>query len=209
MYIPRHFSVTDEIAQEFLRKTSSGHLITNTEAGLLATFIPVHFRPSTNSLIGHLARGNEQWSKPSIKESLFIATSIDSYISPTWYASKKEHGKVVPTWDYMMAHIYGELSIHDDVEWLRSAVSELTDSFESSRPKPWKLADAPEDYVAGQLRAIVGVELKVNRLEVSFKMSQNKTKDDVDGVIAGLMADDKREIAEKVDQLFPSKKKEL
>ena len=136
MYIPRHFSVTDEIAQEFLRKTSSGHLITNTEAGLLATFIPVHFRPSTNSLIGHLARGNEQWSKPSIKESLFIATSIDSYISPTWYASKKEHGKVVPTWDYMMAHMYGELSIHDDVEWLRSAVSELTDSFESSRPKP-------------------------------------------------------------------------
>jgi transcriptional regulator len=109
----------------------------------------------------------------------------------------------------MMAHIYGELSIHDDVEWLRSAVSELTDSFEGSRPKPWKLADAPEDYVAGQLRAIVGVELKVNRLEVSFKMSQNKTKDDVDGVIAGLMADDKREIAEKIDQLFPSKKKEL
>ena len=207
MYIPRHFSVTDEIAQEFLRKTSSGHLITNTEAGLLATFIPVHFRPSTNSLIGHLARGNEQWSKPSIKESLFIATSIDSYISPTWYASKKEHGKVVPTWDYMMAHIYGDLSIHDDVEWLRSAVSELTDSFESSRPKPWKLDDAPEDYVAGQLRAIVGVELKVNRLEVSFKMSQNKTKEDLDGVIAGLRSDGKTSVADYVESLRPEDKK--
>jgi transcriptional regulator len=207
MYIPRHFSVTDEIAQEFLRKTSSGHLVTNTEAGLLATFIPVHFRPSTNSLIGHLARGNEQWSKPSIKESLFIATSIDSYISPTWYASKKEHGKVVPTWDYMMAHIYGELSIHDDVEWLRSAVSELTDSFEGSRPKPWKLADAPEDYVAGQLRAIVGVELKVNRLEVSFKMSQNKTKEDLDGVIAGLRSDGKTSVADLVESLRPEDKK--
>jgi transcriptional regulator len=207
MYIPRHFSVTDEIAQEFLRKTSSGHLITNTEAGLLATFIPVHFRPSTNSLIGHLARGNEQRSKPSIKESLFIATSIDSYISPSWYASKKEHGKVVPTWDYMMAHIYGELSIHDDVEWLRSAVSELTDSFERSRPIPWKLADAPEDYVAGQLRAIVGVELKVNRLEVSFKMSQNKTKEDIDGVIAGLRSDGKTSVADHVEDLRPEDKK--
>ena len=207
MYIPRHFSVTDEIAQEFLRKTSSGHLVTNTEAGLLATFIPVHFRPSTNSLIGHLARGNEQWSKPSIKESLFIATSIDSYISPSWYASKKEHGKVVPTWDYMMAHIYGELSIHDDVEWLRSAVSELTNSFEGSRPKPWKLADAPEDYVAGQLRAIVGVELKVNRLEVSFKMSQNKTKEDLDGVIAGLRSDGKTSVADLVESLRPEDKK--
>lgn len=207
MYIPRHFSVTDEIAQEFLRKTSSGHLVTNTEAGLLATFIPVHFRPSTNSLIGHLARGNEQWSKPAIKESLFIATSIDSYISPSWYASKKEHGKVVPTWDYMMAHIYGELSIHDDVEWLRSAVSELTNSFEGSRPKPWKLADAPEDYVAGQLRAIVGVELKVNRLEVSFKMSQNKTKEDLDGVIAGLRSDGKTSVADLVESLRPEDKK--
>lgn len=207
MYIPRHFSVTDEIAQEFLRKTSSGHLVTNTESGLLATFIPVHFRPSTNSLIGHLARGNEQRSKPAIKESLFIATSIDSYISPTWYASKKEHGKVVPTWDYMMAHIYGELSIHDDVEWLRSAVSELTDSFESARPKPWKLADAPEDYVAGQLRAIVGVELKVNRLEVSFKMSQNKTKEDLDGVIAGLRSDGKTSVADLVESLRPEEKK--
>ena len=207
MYIPRHFSVTDEIAQEFLRKTSSGHLVTNTETGLLATFIPVHFRPSTNSLIGHLARGNEQWSKPAIKESLFIATSIDSYISPTWYASKKEHGNVVPTWDYMMAHIYGELSIHDDVEWLRSAVSELTNSFEGSRPKPWKLADAPEDYVAGQLRAIVGVELKVNRLEVSFKMSQNKTKEDLDGVIAGLRSDGKTSVADLVESMRPEDKK--
>ena len=207
MYIPRHFSVTDEIAQEFLRKTSSGHLITNTEAGLLATFIPVHFRPSTNSLIGHLARGNEQWSKPAIKESLFIATSIDSYISPSWYASKKEHGKVVPTWDYMMAHIYGELSIHDDVEWLRSAVSELTNSFEGSRPKPWKLEDAPEDYVAGQLRAIVGVELKVSRLEVSFKMSQNKTKADLDGVIAGLRTDNRDNVASEIEGLRPEDKK--
>ena len=207
MYIPRHFSVTDEIAREFLAKTTSGHLVTNTSDGLLATFIPVHFRPATDSLIGHLARGNEQWSQPAHGETLFIATAIDSYISPTWYASKKEHGKVVPTWDYMMAHIYGELSIHDDVEWLRAAVSELTDSFEQNRSQPWKVSDAPEDYVAGQLRAIVGVELKVSRLEVSFKMSQNKTKADLDGVIAGLSTDGKSQIASLVDQLRPDDKK--
>ena len=207
MYIPRHFSVTDEIAREFLAKTTSGHLVTNTAEGLRATFIPVHFRSSTDSLVGHLARGNEQWSQPAHGETLFIATTIDSYISPTWYASKKEHGKVVPTWDYMMAHIYGELSIHDDVEWLRAAVSELTDSFEQTRSQPWKVSDAPEDYVAGQLRAIVGVELKVSRLEVSFKMSQNKTKADLDGVIAGLTTDGKSQIASLVDQLRPDDKK--
>mgnify|MGYP006272005899 FL=1 len=207
MYIPRHFSVTDEIAREFLAKTTSGHLVTNTAEGLRATFIPVHFRSSTDSLVGHLARGNEQWSQPAHGETLFIATTIDSYISPTWYASKKEHGKVVPTWDYMMAHIYGELSIHDDVEWLRAAVSELTDSFEQTRSQPWQVSDAPEDYVAGQLRAIVGVELKVSRLEVSFKMSQNKTKADLDGVIAGLTTDGKSQIASLVDQLRPDDKK--
>ena len=102
----------------------------------------------------------------------------------------------------------GELSIHDDVEWLRTAVSELTDSFEQSRSKPWKVSDAPEDYVAGQLRAIVGVELKVSRLEVSFKMSQNKTKADLDGVIAGLTAEGKREIAEKIAHYIPPEKRE-
>ena len=105
------------------------------------------------------------------------------------------------------SHIYGELSIHDDVEWLRAAVSELTDSFEQTRSQPWKVSDAPEDYVAGQLRAIVGVELKVSRLEVSFKMSQNKTKADLDGVIAGLTTDGKSQIASLVNQLRPDDKK--
>ena len=103
----------------------------------------------------------------------------------------------------MLAHVYGELIIHDDVDWLRKAVSNLTDSFEAGRAKPWKLDDAPEDYVAGQLRAIVGVELKVARLEVSFKMSQNKTKADLDGVIDGLRADNREDAASKVEDLRP------
>lgn len=203
MYIPRHFSVEDPVAQEFLANLKSGHLITNTAQGMLSTMIPVTFDKADRSIIGHVARGNSQWSEKTNQEALFISAPVDSYISPSWYASKQEHGKVVPTWDYMLAHVYGDLIIHDDVDWLRIAVSNLTDSFEAGRAKPWKLDDAPEDYVAGQLRAIVGVEIKVARLEVSFKMSQNKTKVDLDGVIDGLRADNREDAARKVEDLRP------
>jgi transcriptional regulator len=206
MYIPRHFAVEDSVAQTFLANLKSGHLVTNTTQGILSTMIPVTFDVKNNSIIGHLARGNSQWSEKTNQDALFISAPVDAYISPSWYASKIEHGKVVPTWDYMLAHVYGELIIHDDVDWLRTAVSDLTDSFESKRSKPWKLDDAPEDYVAGQLRAIVGIELKVSRLEVSFKMSQNKTKADLDGVIAGLHADQRIDASEKVAELRPEEK---
>ncbi|MCX6445716.1 MAG: FMN-binding negative transcriptional regulator [Actinobacteria bacterium] len=201
MYIPRHFSIEDPAAQQFLENLKSGHLVTNTSQGMLSTMIPVTFDKTLHSIIGHVARGNSQWSEKTTQDAIFISAPVDSYISPSWYASKQEHGKVVPTWDYMLAHVYGELIIHDDVDWLRKAVSNLTDSFEAGRTKPWKLDDAPEDYVAGQLRAIVGVELKVARLEVSFKMSQNKTKDDLDGVIAGLRADNREDVAIRVEDL--------
>ena len=207
MYIPRHYSIEDPAAQQFLENLKSGHLVTNTAQGMLSTMIPVTFDKTDRSIIGHVARGNSQWSEKTNQEALFISAPVDSYISPSWYASKQEHGKVVPTWDYMLAHVYGELIIHDDVDWLRKAVSNLTDSFEAGRAKPWKLDDAPEDYVAGQLRAIVGVELKVTRLEVSFKMSQNKTKDDLEGVIAGLRADNREDVANKIEDLRPEEKK--
>ena len=203
MYIPRHFSIEDPAAQQFLENLKSGHLVTNTAQGMLSTMIPVTFDKADRSVIGHVARGNSQWSEKTNQEALFISAPVDSYISPSWYASKQEHGKVVPTWDYMLAHVYGDLIIHDDVDWLRIAVSNLTDSFEAGRAKPWKLDDAPEDYVAGQLRAIVGVEIKVARLEVSFKMSQNKTKADLDGVIDGLRADNREDAASKVEDLRP------
>jgi transcriptional regulator len=207
MYIPRHFSVEDPAAEQFLEDLKSGHLVTNTAQGMLATMIPVTFDKSLRSIFGHVARGNSQWSEKTNQEALFISSTVDAYISPGWYASKQEHGKVVPTWDYMLAHVYGELIIHDDVDWLRIAVSNLTDAFEAGREKPWKLNDAPEDYLAGQLRAIVGVELKVSRLEVSFKMSQNKTKEDLDGVIAGLRKDCVDEVANKVENLRPEDKR--
>jgi transcriptional regulator len=207
MYIPRHFTVEDVVAQSFLQKLKSGHLVTNTAQGILSTMIPVTFNKLSGSIFGHLARGNSQWSEKTTQEALFISVPVDAYISPSWYASKQEHGKVVPTWDYMLAHVYGELLIHDDVDWLRKAVSDLTDSFEAGRATPWKLEDAPDDYVAGQLRAIVGVELKISRVDVSFKMSQNKTKEDLDGVIAGLRADGRVDAATEVEGLRPADKK--
>ena len=206
MYIPRHFAIDDSAALHFLENLKNGHLVTSTNEGILSTLIPVRFDKTSNSLIGHLARGNSQWSTPANLEALFISSTVDSYISPSWYVSKTEHGKVVPTWDYMLAHVYGDLVVHDDVVWLRKAVSDLTDSFEGSRTKPWKLDDAPEDYVNGQLRAIVGVELKVKRFEVSFKMSQNKTTADLDGVIAGLRIDGRIDVAEEVERLRPEGK---
>ncbi len=206
MYIPRHFAIDDSAALHFLENLKNGHLVTSTNDGILSTLIPVRFDKTSNSLIGHLARGNSQWSTPTNQEALFISSTIDSYISPSWYESKKEHGKDVPTWDYMLAHVYGDLVVHDDVVWLRKAVSDLTDSFEGIRAKPWKLDDAPEDYVNGQLRAIVGFELRVKRVEVAFKMSQNKTTADLDGVIAGLRIDGRNDVAEEVERLRPEGK---
>ncbi|MSV46834.1 MAG: FMN-binding negative transcriptional regulator, partial [Actinobacteria bacterium] len=106
MYIPRHFVVDDPVAQEFLENLKSGHLVTSTAQGILSTMIPVTFDNVFHSIIGHVARANSQWSEKTNQEALFISAPVDSYISPSWYASKQEHGKVVPTWDYMLAHVY-------------------------------------------------------------------------------------------------------
>ena len=110
----------------------------------------------------------------------------DAYISPSWYASKAEHGRVVPTWNYSTAHAYGRLVIHDDVRWLESLVRRLTDRHETGREDPWSVDDAPPRFVAGQLRAIVGVEVVISRVEAKLKLSQNRPAADIDGVQTGL-----------------------
>ena len=117
---------------------------------------------------------------------MVIVRGPDAYISPSWYAAKAEHGRVVPTWNYVTAHVHGELVIHDDVEWLESLVRRLTDRHESGRHEPWSVDDAPPRFIAGQLRAIVGVELVISRIEAKLKLSQNRPPADVDGVVAGL-----------------------
>jgi len=194
MYIPAHFEPDPATVNDLLLKHGAGDLITSTDAGLLATMLPFLFDPAGSrpdagpqgSLVGHVARNNGQWREPARGLSLAILRGPDAYISPAWYETKREHGRVVPTWNYVTAHVYGELVIHDDVAWLEALVRRLTEKHESARAKPWSVDDAPEPYIAGQLRAIVGVELRIERIEAKAKLSQNRSGADIDGVITGL-----------------------
>ena len=142
-------------------------------------------------LLAHLARANPQWrSIGPGSTGLAIVSGPDTYISPGWYAAKAEHGRVVPTWNYSAVHLSGPVTVHHDPEWLLGMVSALTDRYESERAAPWAVSDAPERYVTGQLKAIVGIELEVQRIEGKAKLSQNRSDADRAGVIAGLRAED-------------------
>ncbi len=191
VYIPAHFAAGPDSVQQLLSRPAAANLITATANGILATLMPFVFDPTSGehgALHGHLARNNPQWSEPAAGESLAIIQGADAYISPSWYASKAEHGRVVPTWNYSTAHVYGNLVIHDDPAWLASHVRRLSDHNEAGSERPWTVDDAPERYIAGQLRAIVGVELLITRIEAKHKLSQNRPDADVDGVVAGLRA---------------------
>ena len=209
MYIPEHFATDRQSVEALLGNLTVADLITVTDEGLLATFLPLLYDPSAGehgSLLGHLARNNDQWRRAPIGEALVIAHGVDGYISPSYYASKAEHGRVVPTWNYVTAHVYGELIVHDDVEWLNGLVRSLTDRHEAERAHPWSVDDAPAAYFAGQLRAIVGVELRISRVEAKAKLSQNRPSADIDGVIEGLERDGQDAHAEAVREARPPAK---
>jgi transcriptional regulator len=191
MYIPAHFAATPETVQSLLASPGAANLITMTEQGLLATLLPFAFNPGVGehgALQAHMARNNPQWSSLPTGEALAIIQGPDDYVSPSWYAAKAEHGRVVPTWNYATLHVYGELVIHDDAGWLAGHVRHLTGLHEDRREHPWAVDDAPEKFIAGQLRAIVGVELLVTRIEAKEKLSQNRSDADAAGVAAGLRA---------------------
>ncbi|HEY3956893.1 MAG TPA: FMN-binding negative transcriptional regulator [Streptosporangiaceae bacterium] len=176
---------------DLLTRHGAADLITVTEQGLLATLLPFIYDPGAGehgALLGHLARNNDQWKTPALGEALVIVRGPDAYISPSWYLSKAEHGRVVPTWNYVTAHVYGRLVVHDDPGWVEDLVRRLTGKHEAASERPWSVDDAPASYVAGQLRAIVGVEVEISRIEAKAKLSQNRPGADVDGVIAGLRA---------------------
>jgi len=135
-----------------------------------------------------VARNNDQWRQQVLGEALVIVRGPGAYVSPSWYASKAEHGRVVPTWNYVTAHVYGRLIMHDDPDWVGALVRRLTDRHEADNPLRWSVDDAPASFVAGQLRAIVGVELVISRVEAKAKLSQNRPAADIDGVITGLEA---------------------
>jgi transcriptional regulator len=201
MYIPAHFAAADATVRELLARHGAADLITLTADGLLATMLPFAYEQSADqqgsgwgALYGHVARNNDQWRKPALGESLAIVRGPDAYVSPSWYAAKAEHGRVVPTWNYVTAHVYGQLVVHDDPAWVEDVVRRLTAKHEAARlaspgqSPAWSVDDAPRAFIEGQLRAIVGLELQITRVEAKAKLSQNRPVTDVPGIVAGLSA---------------------
>lgn len=189
MYIPAHFAPDDATVAELLHQHGAADLVTVTPEGLVATMLPFIYVPEAGehgALHGHVARNNPQWKLPVQAEALVIVRGPDAYITPNWYASKAEHGRVVPTWNYVTAHVYGRFVVHDDAAWTEDLVRRLTAKHEARGARPWSVDDAPPEFIAGQLRAIVGVELAITRIEAKAKLSQNRPAADVAGVISGL-----------------------
>jgi transcriptional regulator len=205
MYIPAHFAPDEATVDELLRNHGAADLVTVTAEGLVATMLPFIYVPGAaagelGSLQGHVARNNPQWKLPATGDSLVIVRGPDAYITPSWYASKAEHGRVVPTWNYVTAHVYGRFVVHDDPEWTENLVRRLTAKHEAYREHPWSPDDAPRAFVEGQLRAIVGVELLISRIEAKAKLSQNRPPADVERVIAGLRERGDAASADAVEQ---------
>jgi len=208
MYTPAHFEAGPDAVQELLSRPGPANLVTMTSQGLLATLLPFVYDPSAGehgALLAHVARNNPQWSEPAAGEALMIIQGADAYISPSWYASKAEHGRVVPTWNYSTAHVYGNLVVHDDPAWLEGQVRRLTGVNEAGFEHPWSVDDAPDRYISGQLRAIVGIELVITRIEAKAKLSQNRPDADIDGVIEGLSARGQSESAADVERARPAR----
>ncbi len=193
MYVPPAFAEDDpEELQAIMRQSPLPVLVSPLKDGadsrLAATHLPLLIDGSR--LIGHVARANEHWKwlDPS-RESLAIFTAVDGYVSPSFYATKQQTGKVVPTWNYEAVHAYGRLEIVEDPARLLEIVTRLTDRHEQPRAEPWQVSDAPPDYIAAQLKGIVGVILHVSKLIGARKLSQNKRLEDREGVIAGQTRD--------------------
>jgi transcriptional regulator len=193
MYLPPAFREDDlPTIHVEMRKIQLATLVTMTPAGLVATHLPLMLDSAAGergTLYGHVARGNAQWreSLPEV-EALAVFTASDAYVTPTWYPSKQETGRVVPTWMYAAIHAYGRARFVDDPEWLRGVVTRLTDKHEAGSAEPWKVTDAPANYVDAQLARIIGVELPISRIEGKWKFDQRSSEPDRQGVMAGLEA---------------------
>ena len=193
MYNPSSFAIKDldDLRQQLL-VTRLAMVVTHGDQGLQASHLPLLFKPDegpNGTLYGHFARANPQWKElQSGAEALVIFAGADAYVSPGFYPSKAEHGKVVPTWNYVAVHAYGTADVFTDAERLLNLVSALTDRHEAGRALPWKVVDAPADYIDGMLKAIVGFALPIQRLEGKRKLSQNRSAEDIAGVREGLVS---------------------
>lgn len=191
MYLPKHFEERDpERLRSFIARSPLGTLVTQTESGLDANHIPFVFADTgstAGTLHGHIARANPLW-----REVLRDATALvifqgpDSFISPSWYPSKRENARVVPTWNYAVVHVHGVLRFVDDPAWVRSHVDALTRAHEGKRNPPWAVTDAPADFVEKMVAAVIGIEISITQLVGKWKVSQNRSMSDRVGVIEAL-----------------------
>jgi transcriptional regulator len=206
VYVPEHFRETRiEVLQAFVARHPLATLVAMTPGGLTANHIPLRAELSAGGggvLRGHIARGNSLWRELApAAPVLAIFMGADSYISPRWYPAKREHGKVVPTWNYATVHVHGTIRFIEDAAWLRSFVEGLTDQHEGERADRWRVSDAPADYIAAMVRAIVGLEIQVTGVVGKFKGSQNRSAGDRAAVAAQLRAAGRS--GEEVAELAP------
>jgi transcriptional regulator len=191
LYQPAHFIEQD--ADALLSLMTAAPLATLVRGGaeLAADILPLEVERVGDGwrITGHVARANPLWRQADGQPVLAVFQGPQGYVSPNWYPSKFQHGKAVPTWNYTMVQAHGTLRAIEDPEWLRAFVTRLTERHEGGRPAPWHVADAPPDYIDAMLKAIVGIEIEVTRLEGKFKLSQNRSAEDRTGVVLGLESD--------------------
>ena len=219
MYTPKAFIVEDlATLHADIRRGGLATVVSLTPSGLVATHLPLLLNEADGpygTLLGHISLANTQWKEtdPAV-EALAIFTGPETYVTPNWYAAKQETGRVVPTWNYAAIHAYGSLAFFHDADRLRALVTRLTHQYEAAFPDPWQVSDAPAIYVDSQLKAIVGFEMRITRIEGKRKFNQNRSAQDRQGVIRGLrdLAADgdsrKSEVADLMEEIEPGIKPE-
>ena len=212
MYIPpSNVEERLDVLHDYIQSHPFATLVTASATGPYVTHLPVVLKRDVGrcgTLHAHLAKANPHHRQAILGEALAIFLGPDAYITPSWYASKAEHGKVVPTWNYIAVHAYGSLRFTEDPEFLRPHLEALTTRHESRRAEPWAVSDAPADYLEQMRRAIVGVELTITRIEGKWKMSQNRPAADIDGVVRGLSEsalEREREVGRTVQRVRPDR----
>ena len=191
MYQPAHFVETDPATLLALMRAHPLATLVRGGSELAADILPLQVQRDGDRwrIAGHVARANPLWREADGQPVLLLFQGPQAYVSPNWYPSKFQHGKAVPTWNYAMVQVHGTLRAIEDADWLRAFVTRLTERHEGGRAVPWHVSDAPADYIDAMLKAIVGIEIEVTRVEGKFKLSQNRSAEDRTGVVLGLESD--------------------
>jgi len=203
MYQPAHFNESDADTLLALMRAHPLATLIRGGAELTADILPLQVERVGDGwrVTGHVARANPLWREAGGQPVLLLFQGPQAYVSPNWYPSKFQHGKAVPTWNYTMVQVHGTLRAIEDAEWLRGFVTRLTERHEGGRAVPWHVSDAPADYLDAMLKAIVGIEIEVTRVEGKFKLSQNRSAEDRTGVVLGLESDATQERQPEADAL--------